>query len=107
MKLYVISKVTKQKTYIDVTVNTRQDLRNRFHGNWFTINDGYNYNLSEVYAEPETEITNTAAGAVIGGLVGLLGGPLGLLIGAGLGGVVGNSSDTSEAQRARIFNSSR
>jgi hypothetical protein len=107
MKLYVISKSTHQKTYINVLANTRNDLRVRFNGEWFTIHDGFNYHINEVFAEPETEVTNTAAGAIIGGLVGLLGGPIGLILGAGLGGVIGNSSDKSEVQRAIVFNNSR
>ncbi len=108
MKLYVISKVTKSKTYLNVTADTRQGLRYRFGGDWFHIYDGYNYHVLEVYAESaDTAVPNTAAGAVIGGLVGLLAGPLGLIVGAGLGGAIGNSSDTSEAQRVKTFNSSR
>lgn len=106
MKLYVISKATRQKSYINVIANVRNDLRIRFNGEWFTIHDGFNYHINEVFAEPETEIANTAAGAVIGGLVGLLAGPVGLLVGAGLGGVLGNSSDNSEVRRANVFNNS-
>ena len=106
MKFYVNSKVTNQKTYITVHANVRNDLRNQFYGDWFTIHDGYNYNVREVYAEPETAVANTAAGAVIGGLVGLLGGPLGLILGAGIGGAIGNGTDNSEVNRARNFNNS-
>jgi hypothetical protein len=106
MKLYVISKVTGYKTYVNVHANVRNDLRVRFSGDWFTIHDGYNYHVNEVYAEAETKVANTSAGAILGGIVGLLGGPLGLLIGAGIGAAVGNSSDNNEVQRTNTFNNS-
>ena len=41
----------------------------------------------------ETPENNTAAGAVIGGLIGLLGGPVGVLLGAAIGGLAGASKD--------------
>lgn len=106
MKFYVKSKATGQKQYINVHARVRSDLRLRFGGEWFIIHDGFNYHVNEVIAEPETEVTNTAAGAVIGGVLGLLGGPLGLLLGAGIGGAIGNSGDKTEINKANTFNNS-
>ena len=104
MKLFVVNPHTRTTTYLSAKANSRLELVSQFGGEWFTINDGYTYHISEVWAEAET--SSTAAGAVIGGLIGLLGGPLGLIVGAGIGGTVGNSSDTSEVHRVNVFNNS-
>ena len=45
----------------------------------------------EMYGDAPAD--NTAAGAVIGGLIGLLGGPVGVLLGAAIGGVAGQFKD--------------
>jgi uncharacterized protein YcfJ len=87
-----------------VTALTRNDLRRLFNGEWFNINDGHSYEVNEVYAEKE--INNTALGSIIGGIVGLILGPEGLIIGAGLGGVIGNSSDKNEQRKIDVFNNS-
>jgi len=107
MKLYVNSKATGNKTYLNVYAPTRNILKQKLGNEWLTIYDGYVYHVSEVFAEAEMEIPKTASGAVIGGLLGLLGGPLGLLLGAGLGGVIGNSSDTDEVRKTNHFNNSK
>ena len=41
----------------------------------------------------EAPDNNSAAGAVIGGLIGLLGGPVGVLLGAAIGGLAGAAKD--------------
>lgn len=104
MKLFINSKSTEQKIYLNLSANVRNDLRIRFGGDYFTIGDGFIYTVHEVFAEGESN--NTAGGAVIGGLLGVLGGPLGLLVGAGLGGMIGNSSDQDENKRVNTFNNS-
>ncbi|MBS1652816.1 MAG: hypothetical protein JSU07_12480 [Bacteroidetes bacterium] len=104
MKLFVRSKVNQQKVYLNLSASTRNDLRIRFNGDYFTVGDGHIYGVHEVYAESESN--STAGGAVIGGLVGVLGGPIGLLLGAGLGGLIGNNSDQDENNRVNAFNRS-
>lgn len=46
----------------------------------------------------DVQITVTAAGGVVGGIVGLLGGPFGLLVGGATGAVVGSLFDLAEAE---------
>ena len=104
MKLYVHSKVNRSKVYLNLSASVRNDLRKRFNGDYLMIGDGYTYHVKEVFAESESN--STAGGAVIGGLVGVLGGPIGLLIGAGLGGLIGNNSDEEENRRINTFNQS-
>lgn len=104
MKLYVVNPNTNTKKYLVAKASTRSELMSQFGNEWFTIDDGHVYHISEVWAEAET--SSTAAGAVIGGLIGLLGGPLGLIVGAGIGGTVGNSSDQSDIHRVNVFNHS-
>ena len=46
----------------------------------------------------DARITVTAAGGLVGGIVGLLSGPLGLLVGGATGAVVGSLFDLAEAE---------
>ena len=46
----------------------------------------------------DAQVTATAAGAVVGGIVGLLSGPLGLLVGGATGAVVGTLFDLAESE---------
>jgi hypothetical protein len=62
------------------------------------------FNCNQVVAESIKE--NTAGGAALGGLIGMLGGPPGAIIGAFFGGLVGSSSDDKEQIKARRFNQS-
>ena len=64
----------------------------------------HSYTVKEVYAKRGP--TSTAAGAIMGGLIGLLGGPLGMLIG-GLGGTAwGARTDQEEDRRVDMFSRS-
>ena len=104
MKLYVVRRGSNKRVYLNRTATTRDDLRIQFGGDYFTIGDGHIYDVSEVRAISDS--SGTAGGAVIGGLLGLLAGPGGLLIGAGLGGAIGNSTDNDDQKRVKIFNNS-
>jgi hypothetical protein len=104
MKLFVKSKKNKKtKIYLKRTAKSRQSLANKIGGGYFVIR-GEKYSVNDVYAAKEG--SDTASGAVIGGILGLVGGPIGFLTGGTIGGMIGNSSDSKEAEEVRIFNGS-
>lgn len=103
MKLYVKGKKTGKKIYLKMTAKSRSSLARKIGGSYFKIRS-YKYSVNEVYAEKDG--SDTATGAGIGGLIGLVGGPIGFIIGGTLGGLIGNSSDNDEAAEVRNFNRS-
>jgi hypothetical protein len=104
MRLYVYDRVIQQKVYLNLLASTRSELSNTIGSQWFTVN-GRNFHVHNVVAE--TEVSATAAGAIIGGLIGLMAGPIGVLAGGLFGGAVGNTGDKTEVQRVNYFNHSR
>lgn len=103
MKLFVRDSNNK-KIYIRKVARTRYELAMKIGGKTFTLR-GRRYSVNEVHAEAEN--SDTAAGAIIGGLLGMLGGPIGVLTGGTLGGLIGNSSESGENNAVRTFNRSR
>ena len=99
----------RNRIYLSIITQTRDQLANRI-GYSFQIlcphcrNYSY-YDVNEVFAEPGPPAT--PAGAILGGLVGLIGGPLGMLIGGGLGALWGASADDEEGRRVNTFNRGR
>lgn len=102
MRLYVVNN-RNQKVYIDVIAPTRAILANRIGNEFFNIN-GEVYSVWDVYAEVNSN--STAAGTVIGGLIGLIGGPIGLLTGGTIGALVGNTQDSTDKEKVNQFNRS-
>lgn len=102
MRLYVNTFAGKK--YLNVTASTRAMLANIIGSNWFIV-EGITYDVNSVYAEGNDN--NTAAGAILGGVIGLLGGPIGVLGGGILGGLIGNGSDSEDYQKVNLFNNSR
>ena len=103
MKLFVRDS-NNRKIYLNLLANSRDELAFKIGYEWFNLR-GETYHVNDVYAESDS--SNTAGGAIIGGLIGLLTGGAGALIGGMLGGVIGNSSDNEDLQRVRAFNASR
>uniref|UniRef100_UPI004049D815 hypothetical protein n=1 Tax=Flavobacterium sp. TaxID=239 RepID=UPI004049D815 len=101
MKLYV--KNGSEKIYLRHSALNRKQLVNRIGGYYFTI-DGIHYNVNQVFAEKES--SNTVAGGIIGGSIGLFAGPIGFLAGVFVGGLIGNSSETKEEEEVNQFNRS-
>lgn len=104
MKLFVRDRVTQQKINLNLLASTRNELANFIGSPWFTLN-GQSFHVNNVVAE--TDINNTASGAVVGGLIGLIGGPIGILAGGLIGGLLGNEGDKGEIQKVNYFNSSK
>lgn len=102
MKLFINTQ--RGKKYLNGIASTRGALANKIGSNWFII-DGATYSVDEVYAEEDDN--STAAGAVIGGLIGLLAGPVGVIGGGVLGGLIGSESDNKDNQKVKFFNNSR
>ena len=103
MKLFVIDN-NETKIYLRKIANTRFELANKIGGTKFTLR-GRRYSVNDVKAEAES--SDTAAGAILGGLIGLIGGPIGVLTGTTIGGLIGNSSESEENKQVRTFNRSR
>src|SRR5580704_15671056 len=96
MKLYVWDGANQQKVNLNLLASSRNELANLIGSQWFSLN-GRNFHVNNVIAEAETN--STAAGAVVGGLIGLLAGPIGILAGGLLGGAMGSEGDKAEVQR--------
>lgn len=99
----VVKNRNGDKTILDVTASTRRQLADRI-GFEFYIGNNY-YSVSQVYAEKSSN--DTASGAVIGGVLGLLGGGIGVLIGGVAGGLIGVLRDDEEIKLINRFNKSR
>lgn len=101
MKLYI--NTPNGKTRINVVAPTRAALAQRIGSRYFQVGNRY-YNVQDVYAEKDAE--QTAAGAILGGLLGLIAGPAGVIGGGVLGGLIGNEADVKEKQKIDTFNRS-
>jgi hypothetical protein len=101
MKLFV--KISQSKIYLQVVAPTKIDLANLIGGPSFMIN-GYIMHVNDVVAEKES--SNTTAGMIIGGIIGLLVGPWGAVTGSTAGALIGNSADQEEEKKVSIFNKS-
>ena len=102
MQLFIKNRNGK-KIILDVTASTRRQLANRI-GYEFYIGNNY-YSVQQVFAEKSSN--DTASGAVIGGLLGLLGGGVGVLIGGIAGGLIGGIRDDNENKMINRFNRSQ
>lgn len=106
LRLFTTCRGCGRKIYLDVHADSRRDLASAY-GRSLRIrcppcNRVDTYYVSDVSAEEG--VSGVPAGAVIGGLIGLLGGPLGLIIGGSIGALVGGSSDLTEREKVRRFN---
>lgn len=110
MRLYVRRcENCDKKIYLNVFAPTREKLREKI-GEPFKLkcnHCGYvgTYLVDDVFAEKGAP--SLPAGAIIGGLIGLLGGPLGLIIGGGFGAFLGATADENEERLVNRFNRSR
>lgn len=102
MQLFVKDKNGK-KIILDVTAPTRRELSFKI-GTEFYVGKQY-YTINQVIAESNNN--DTAGGAALGGLIGLLGGGVGVAVGGFFGGLIGNARDTEEQKKINQFNRSR
>lgn len=102
MKLFINTKLGKKR--INAVAATRGILANMIGSNWFMI-DQETYSVEDVYAEEDDN--STAAGAIIGGLIGLIAGPAGVVGGGVIGGLIGSDNDNKDSRKVSIFNNSR
>lgn len=103
MKLFVHGP-GNQKVYLSVTALSREQLMHQLGSKRFQVM-GNIYNINQVFAEVSDD--NISAGALVGGLIGILGGGAGILLGSAVGGLIGNESDNIEKERVLLFNSSK
>jgi hypothetical protein len=103
MKLYV-KDANGNKIYIRHIARSRPILAGKLGARTFSVN-GRRYTVNDVVAENDG--TKTTAGAVIGGLFGLLFGPVGVISGGTIGGLIGSTNDVNDENQAKEFNNSR
>jgi hypothetical protein len=102
MKLFVKTALG-EKIYLQVLAPTKSELAAIIGSpNFFAGNQVFHVN--EVLAEKES--SNTTAGMIIGGLLGLIVGPWGAVTGSTAGALIGNSADQDEEKKISIFNKS-
>jgi outer membrane lipoprotein SlyB len=102
MQLYVVNR-KGEKNILDISASTRNELARKI-GYEFLVKNEY-YDVNDVKAEASS--SDTASGAVIGGILGLLGGGIGALIGGVAGGLIGGIRDEEENKLIAHFNRSR
>lgn len=98
-----------RRIYLNVTASTRETLAERIGSSDFEIRclhcgKDTSYTVNDVFAEQS--VSAAPAGAIIGGLVGLIGGPLGMVIGGVLGTAWGANADEKEKRTVKRFNHS-
>lgn len=102
MRLFVENQ-NEVKLYLSHVARTRNDLANKVGGTFFTL-DGRRYSVRDVNAEPE--ILNSGIGMFVGVVIRAFFGLIGIILGALIGGAIGNTSETEEANEVIAFNSS-
>jgi uncharacterized protein YcfJ len=103
MRLYVINH-KGDRIYLNIIAHSRKELAEKVRSRRIVV-QGQVYDVNHVKAEDESD--NTASGAIVGGLIGVLGGPIGILLGALGGGVIGNNMATSETEQVEYFNNTK
>lgn len=110
MRLYIREcNHCKRRIYLSIIAPTRERLAGRI-GYSFEIECPYcrkkfsYHRISEVFAEQGPPAT--PAGALLGGLIGLIGGPSGMIIGGTLGTLWGANADEEERKKVNRFNRS-
>ncbi|MCT4636577.1 MAG: hypothetical protein N4A72_02620 [Bacteroidales bacterium] len=101
MRLFVRN-INGEKVVLDISASTRKQLASKIGFKFYV--KGEPYTVDDVVAEPSSN--DTAGGAVIGGLLGLLGGGVGVLIGGVAGGLIGGIRDEDEKKSINHFNNS-
>lgn len=110
MRLFVKCKNCSQKIILSVQSSSRGELRRIIGSETFYIKcnscncSNILYSTSDVFAENEK--STLVAGAVIGGIVGLLGGPIGAIISGSIGAAIGGINDSDENSKVKNFNNS-
>ena len=103
MKLYIVDKSTKEKTYLQLVAPDKTEFSKKIGGTAFFFN-GNTYSVNEVQAEPTTD--STAVGGLLGGFVGSVAGAGGVVLGGLLGAIIGKSQADKEQKEAERFNGS-
>lgn len=102
MKLYVVK--NNRKVYLKTKARTKKDLYRKLGRNYFYLRRNRFY-VKDVKAEKEN--SDTLAGVLIGGLIGVVGGPWGVITGSTIGGLIANTNETEEQKKVATFNDSQ
>jgi outer membrane lipoprotein SlyB len=103
MKLYIVDKITKEKTYLQLVAPDKTEFSKKIGGQVFFVN-GNTYSVNDVTAEPTTD--SAAVGGLLGGFVGSVGGAGGVILGGLLGAIIGQSQGDKDQKEAERFNGS-
>ncbi|KLE00249.1 hypothetical protein [Aliarcobacter butzleri] len=101
MRLYVEDD-NKNKIYLNKKAINREELQSLIGSSQLKLNEK-TYELSEVFAEPDS-VASTSV--LAGGIVGLFGGVLGVIAGSVAGGIIGTQVEKNEKNMANRFNQS-
>lgn len=103
MKLFIIDKNSRKKTYLRVTAPNRRELTKALRTATFVVGKN-TYTVNEVTAEPSAD--SAAVGGLLGGVIGAAGGAPGVIIGGLLGAAIGQNQTQKEVKDAAVFNGS-
>lgn len=107
MKLFCKCNICHKKMTLDVVTQSRQQLANvrgvSFNAACPYCNNQSHYHVNSIRAESSYQKA-AGAGAVIGGVLGILAGPIGIFIGAAAGGLGGGGIRLTDKNEVDFFN---
>jgi uncharacterized protein YcfJ len=102
VRLFVRCPITGQQLILSYIATSRSQLPATFHLQNAAC--GHVHTFTRFQVQAESTPGATGAGAILGGLVGLLGGPIGAILGVLAGGGIGSNAERADREAADRFN---